>query len=357
MQSERRNRPTARRRLKKLALIVLALYIAGSSAFTVVFFRVFFARWDRSADNLSLRYEDIDSEAFPRTEFTFESGGRTLQGYLYPAENSRGVVVIAHGIHSGADDHLPETMYFVGQGWTVLAFDGTGYCGSEGAVSRGLSQMTIDLSAALDWLDTQPELCDAPTMLFGHSMGGYAVAAVLVYHPDVDAVVSIGGFNTPLGIMTALADRYVGPVCYTGWPFLAVENQILFGDYANISAVTAINMSDVPVMIVRGSEDETIPLASSIYGHADEITRDGVTLLQVTDSARGTHTTTWLSSDAAALYLDTEAQLEALQDEYGDPLPQDVHDEFFSTIDKTALFAVDEDFMAQVNDFYLAALA
>ena len=80
---------------------------------------------------------------------------------------------------------LPETMHFVDSGYSVLTYDATGTGASGGSGTRGLAQSALDLDAAL----TRAEQEDLPILLFGHSWGGYAAAAVLGGSHDVTASV------------------------------------------------------------------------------------------------------------------------------------------------------------------------
>ena len=42
----------------------------------------------------------------PRTTFFFPSGRWKLQGYFYPCDGAKGMVVVCHGMHAGADDYI-----------------------------------------------------------------------------------------------------------------------------------------------------------------------------------------------------------------------------------------------------------
>ena len=91
----------------------------------------------------------------PRQEVSFPSGGVTLAGYVYPAQNTGapvGLAIIVHGLNSNADKMLPLITYYQERGWTCFAFDGTGAGASEGDSVRGLNQQRLDLEAAISYV-------------------------------------------------------------------------------------------------------------------------------------------------------------------------------------------------------------
>ena len=161
------------RTLRRVLLLALAVYLVCSVAAVQVMNAALFGRADEP-DGLTVRYADVAAD-YPRQTVTFSSGSAQLTGWLYPAEDAAALVVIAHGLGADAEVYLPETMHFVDEGYSVLTYDATGTGASGGSGTRGLAQSALDLDAAL----TRAEQEDLPILLFGHSWGGYAAAAVL----------------------------------------------------------------------------------------------------------------------------------------------------------------------------------
>lgn len=181
--------------LRRILLLALAVYLICSVAAVQVMNAALFGRADEP-DGLTVRYADVAAD-YPRQTVTFSSGSAQLTGWLYPAEDAAALVVIAHGLGADAETYLPETMHFVDNGYSVLSYDATGTGASGGSGTRGLAQSALDLDAAL----TRAEQEGLPILLFGHSWGGYAAAAVLGGSHDVTASVCAAGFDTPLGLM------------------------------------------------------------------------------------------------------------------------------------------------------------
>ena len=185
--------------LRRILLLALAVYLVCSVAAVQVMNAALFGRADEP-DGLTVRYEDVAAD-YPRQTVTFSSGSAQLTGWLYPAEDAAALVVIAHGLGADAETYLPETMHFVDSGYSVLTYDATGTGASGGSGTRGLAQSALDLDAAL----TRAKQESLPILLFGHSWGGYAAAAVLGGSHDVTASVCAAGFDTPLDLMRQTA--------------------------------------------------------------------------------------------------------------------------------------------------------
>ena len=116
----------------------------------------------------------------------------------------------------------------------------------------------------------------------------------------------VAGFDSPNGNMHYNAKKYVGVLADAQYPFMALQNYFLFGDKADASAVSAINESRKPVMIVGGSSDEIVPGEISILNRADESTNPNAVTLEITEPYRGRHSAAWLSEDAAKYLAETK---------------------------------------------------
>jgi len=201
-----------------------------------------------------------------------------LTGYIYGEENYKGLIVIAHSFGDGAEGYFNVIRYFVDKGWRVFAYDKTGSHNSEGHRTMGLPQSALDLDAALLFIAEQE--WGMPIMLFGHSWGGFAVTSVLNFGHEVNAVVSLAGYNTPMQVLHDTAKRVLGRAGTLAYPYLWAYQRFLFGRNAGLSAVDGINKSGVPVMIIHGTADWLIMYDSSaIIAHRGNITNPNVHFL------------------------------------------------------------------------------
>ena len=296
------------RRLVSVLLIVLFSFCALSVVGSVVAFRVLFQRTDNLDSVVTLRYSRIDSKRYPRQEISFLSGENRLRGYLY-GKGSKGVIVIAPGISSDSEAHLPEIMRFLDSGYTALTYDMTGVCRSEGESRVGLQQAKRDLLAAIDFV-RQEQL---PIYLYGHSLGAYAVAAVLD-ETEVTAAICLSGFDSPVGMMHDSAKDYVGILADVEYPFLYLQNVLTFG-LKNPHAVCRTIDADF----------------------------------------RSGHNYAWLSAEAARYMAQKQEELNDLQKACGGDLPPAVLDDFYRDFDAEKAAQTDGSFMDGVLRFYQEA--
>lgn len=304
-----------------------------------------------------LCYEDVEDE-YERELMTFNSGENELQGYLYGADNTKGLVVISHGLGGGAESYLTETVYFVDHGYQVFAYDNTGCHESEGENCVGLVQSAIDLDAALTFIEGEARFNDLPVLLYGHSWGGYAVTAVFNYEHDVTAAVSVAGFNDPMTMIMEWGKNMMGAFINVEYPYIYLYQRMIFGDKIEMTAVDGINNTDTPILIIHGSEDETIGFDSSAtIAYKDEITNPNVQYKICDKEKQNDHNHLFTDIDAIEYYDELNEIYNDLYEQYDGEIPDDVRNEFYAGVDKDRVNVMDEEFMQDVLDFYEEAIA
>ena len=242
--------------------------------------------------------------------------------------------MVVNGFNSCIDRHLPEIIWFIDRGYSVFTFENTGVGHSEGSGTVGIAQARLDAAAAIEYIEKDKELSKLPLLLYGHSLGGYAVATVLEDAPGVCAAVCVSGFDSPNENMHSSAKKYVGVLADIQYPFMCLQNFFLFGDKSDVSAVSVINESNKPVMIVGGNSDDSVPSEISILSKADSITNPNAVIVEVSEEYRGEHSTVWLSRESARYLAETE-----------------------NPTDKKLANILDEDFMKSIEEFYQKSIA
>ena len=330
-------------------LIFIIAYSGLSMIFSAVVFSALFHRVDSLDAYVEIAYP-LAGSGYGRERISFDSNGNTLRGYLYDADDPKGLVVIAPGINSNSDSHLAEIMFFADNGYRVLAYDPTGVCQSDGGSTVGLQQSKRDLLAAIAYAKTDGRTSGLPVYLYGHSLGGYAVAAALD-EADVRAAVCVSGFDSPVQTMHGKAKEYAGVFADIQYPFLCLQNRFTFGSDADDTAVESINSVDTPILICYGENDDTIPYELSLRSHADEITNSNASFLGVGGKYRGGHSNMWLSGESARYMSELQDELNDLNDVYDGEIPQNVLDDFYGGIDAKKATQLDPDFMNRVLEF------
>lgn len=239
-----------------------------------------FCRYDTEAKIPTTLSDTVDS----RTLHSIRSGDNALAGYFYPgvgSEYANGLVVLVPGFHAGGDDYLWQISSLLDYGWSVFTFDPTGSLQSGGRNQVGFAQLIPDLEAVLKYIEKNQNFGYNDIVLMGHSRGGYAACCVLAQERDIAAVVSVSGVNSSMEGVMQLSSGAIGPVAYGNYGFLWLYQAILFGeDTLNLDASEIISESDVPVLIIHGTQDTQIPMdRSSIISHKSEISSENVEYL------------------------------------------------------------------------------
>lgn len=311
-----------------------------------------FKRIERPNYSSLVQFKDIKKE-YPAELLKFKSGENMLQGYLLGRENTKGLVVVVHGLGGGAEGYLNEILYFVRHGYRVFSYDNTGYHMSEGKNSVGLPQAVEDLDAALDFIEQEECFANLPVYLFGHSWGAYAVTAILNFNHKVTAVASVSGFNNPNKMIREWAKRKVGNWSYLLNPFMVLHQRLSFGKKLDITAVDGINKADIPVILVHGSKDPTVRIdGSATISCKEEITNPKVQYLLWEKENQNGHLDVLYEVEAKQYGSQISLQYAELLKKTRNKLTEEDKAEFFANVDKTKSSVSNEALMGQIVKFF-----
>jgi hypothetical protein len=244
-----------------ILVVLILLFIVAPLGVSIGVYNSVFGERYTTYEPLAFKVSDFDGLKADRLQFT-SNKGQKLIGYRYYVTDDKlkGVVIIAHGLGGGGhNSYMDSANYFAQNGYNVFAYDATGNDESEGEGTYGLPQGVIDLSYAIDFVESLDEFKDLPIMLFGHSWGGYAVCNVLNYHPEVKAVVSLSGFNKSSDILKVQGENYLGSAINLLMPYVNVYESMKFGKYAKNTALDGFANSNAGVYIVHSKDDTTVP--------------------------------------------------------------------------------------------------
>ena len=229
--------------------------------------------------------------------------GQRLFGQLYYQGDSipDTVVIVSHGNGIGHTGYANVIDFFARNGFAVFAYDATGYDESQGFSTRGLPQGIIDLDHAILHVRQDPLTAGKPIVLFGHSWGGYSACSVLNVQPEVEAVITLAGFNDSLQIIGHQGRQLIGSAINVLLPHFSLYERLKFGKYASLSALDGFSNSRARIMIVHSSDDETVPIQYGLALYRSKYEGDG-RFLFVEYSDRG-HEGLFSSSEAGQ-YLD-----------------------------------------------------
>ena len=285
-----------------------------------------------------------------REEITFKCEGDTLQGYYYPVENSKGLVMTAHGVNSMADASMSLVQnYFVNKGWSVFSFDMVGCGRSGGKGMKTLHESRPCINAALKaYKEKISNNKDEKICLVGHSWGAYGALTASGF----DAVAAFSGYNQPSEMMYCFAEMMMSPAVALTKPGLDFALAVSYGPSEFKKASDSVKKNkDTKYMIIHGNIDEVVPLEKySAYANIDENKCKNATKVLL----RGIkHSSPWKTL-AAQKYLEgLEYELTKLQEKYGKKLPDDVAAEFLATVDKEKSSEVNADLLDQIEDMFI----
>ena len=344
--------------IKKKALIASVVALTGLSAAAVVgakfSYDAVFGRYDRP--NYALTAGVC---CFPRVKpgldrelRSFYSDGVRLQGYYYPAKAKKGLTVVCHGIHSGADDYLPIVEYMVNAGYSVFSFDYKGTYDSDGGSTVGMCESLVDLDHALDYIESCREFDNLPITLIGHSWGGYAVASVLPLHKRVVSCATIAAPNSGYTLILEKGEQYGGQLASKGIPevFLNVYQKILFGKYTQFDAVKGINSTNIPVLVAHGDKDNVIDIGrQAIFAHKSEI-RQGNVQYYCATGVQGGHNTIWHSKTSANYQSALQSEMKSVKKSKSMPDEQKIA--FFDGIDHRLYSEVNAELFEKIVEMF-----
>ncbi len=193
--------------------------------------------------------------------------GTKLHGWFLPAVGDPvGTVIHFHGnaqnitAHSAFIDWLPE------MGFNVFTFDYRGFGKSEGDPHRqGLYE---DCIAALKYIKTRADIDQDRLFVFGQSLGGSNVLAVLGKNrfEGIQAVAIDSSFYSYRKIVREKMGN-IPVVCLFQWPlsYLVVSNKHSPGK-------TIDRISPIPLLFIHGTHDRVVPFqhAKRFYKKARE---------------------------------------------------------------------------------------
>lgn len=291
-----------------------------------------------------------------REEITFKCHKEDLMGYLYTVDNPVGVVVAAHGVNALADgNHAQYHNFFLENNWDVFTFDMPG-CGRSTGTMHTLAESRFAVQEAIKVVRNHSKTKDLNVCLMGHSWGAYGVVTASGDVDGVKAVAAFSGYDSPAEIMYSFAINNVSPLLKITKPALYTGLFTVYGTEMFYTGHEAIkNNPDINYYIYQGDQDDVVPLkAYSIY---DNIKDKGYP--NVTPKLLGGvgHTEPWKMKETTE-YIEKVIfpELDKLKAQYGDPVPDDIFEEFMSHKNKDLASALKETMMKEINLFFLNSI-
>ena len=187
-------------------------------------------------------------------------GKKLFAWYLMPFDDpSAPTLLIMHGWGANAQMMLPLAKPFYKNGMNILLIDARSHGQSPRDGYSSMPKFAEDVGCAIDWLRAHTGKKDGGIALLGHSVGAAAVLLAASKRDDVDAVISLSSFAHPKWMMRRQLMRL--PLLSFLSPLILGYVQWVIGHrYDAIAPINSICSIKCPVLLVHGSDDETIPV-------------------------------------------------------------------------------------------------
>lgn len=200
--------------------------------------------------------------AVPYEPVTVQSyDGLTLAGKYYAGEPGAPLMIFFHGYRSTPERDASGGLHFCrDRGWHVLLAAQRAHGESGGkTITFGIRERYD----CLTWIESMLERLgkETPIFLWGISMGATTVlmASGLDLPANVRGIVADCGFSTPESILKSTIRRWGWPMFPT-WQFVRLGAR-WFGrfDVREESAVESVKRAKVPILLIHGEGDSTVP--------------------------------------------------------------------------------------------------
>ncbi len=336
-----------------VSVIAFMLLIVMPVMTVIIYESVFNTRFE-TAEWQSYDVEEFDGLTLEICRFTSDKG-QSLCGYHYKNKDigeARGLVVMAHGFGGGGHNAYTNLAdYFASNGYLVFAYDVTGNDLSEGDSVGGLPQGVIDLDYALRYVKSLERYRDLPIVLFGHSWGGYSVGAVLELHTDIEAVVSVSGFDLSSDMLEQGGREYVGAFVGICLPYVKFYDKLKFGEYSSYSASGGFASSDAGVMIIHSRDDSTV-LPSYGYDGYYSAFSENERFEFIELETRG-HNYVFYSDESQTYRDELNRSYTEYVEAHGGEYNAEIKTEFMDKyLDKDLCYEFDSELMGRIIEFY-----
>src|SRR6201987_2013241 len=237
-------------RKRWLAIIAVPTLVAFGYLWVILWFAAHQRDFQYTPGGSRVAPETVGLDGFAAVEIPTEDGERILAWWAVPSPGG-GVVLFLHGTPSTLPDTVWRLPDLRKSGLGVMAIDYRGYGGSTGTPSE--LGLRADARAAFDFIHAAAP--ESRIAVFGESLGT-GIAVALARERRVAGVL----LNAPYASVLRLLELRGPPLPY----------RLLLTDKFDSEAL--IGAIGVPVMILPGTADESVPVteARRLYAAARE---------------------------------------------------------------------------------------
>ncbi len=227
--------------------IVLAIAYVTICIFLVLVQQVFIffpsSVIEITPENVNLPYEDVWLSVLS------EKGKlEKIHGWWISANSdtvNRGVLLYFHGNGVNIGANVEEVYRFHKLGFDVLLIDYRGYGLSTGNFPSE-AQIYQDIEVVWNYLVNQRKINPQNILVYGHSLGGAIAIELATRYPKMAGLIIQSSFTSIQDMV-----NYIGGI-YRFFPIKLLLHQ-------KFDSMTKLRKLDIPIMLVHGEEDISVP--------------------------------------------------------------------------------------------------
>ena len=331
----------------KSIIISLLIYLVASFMIVMIIYEGIFSRVEEYQYNSFITYEDM--LGYSPEEISFDSRGFAINGVIYKKGNSDKIVILGHSKGGSGEDMLPEAKFFLNNGFSAMVFDYVGCGKSAGSSQVGFQQPVYNFIDAIEYAQSNGY---EKIYLYGRGVGGYA-ASVCSTIEGVMSVAAVSSFSSISDMTLEYATSNMGVLGYLEYPVMLLYQFLVYGSDVNNNAVDAINSSTVPILVVHGTNDETIHYdGASLINSSKKITNPNVVYKTIEG---GKHSSLMRSEKANILLDEFNAEAYELYNNYNGNVPTADIEELYSLYNREEMSELNAEIMNEILALFDAA--
>lgn len=260
---------------KKLMKIMIILFIISILILEIFSVYIVLKFSHPDGNKRVLNFENYGIENYEKVNFKSEKGNVDLSGYIIKNNNSKKTIIISHGygdnkfMDGGKTskikvNHLELAKTFNNNGYNTFIFDFRGhgdYLGKN-AVTIGFNEQN-DLLGAIKFIKSKG--IGENIGLIGFSMGAATSLSVLDKTKDINFVIADSPFSELKGYLKSNMKHWTGLPNFPFVPMIMLNFKLIYGvDYSKVSPLNSIKKSNIPILMIHGKKDITIPYTESV---------------------------------------------------------------------------------------------
>lgn len=202
---------------------------------------------------------------FEEVEFRSADGTR-LAGWLVPAADPRGVIILCHGMSAHRGQMLPWAEWLWKAGYSLVLFDFRALGESGGDICTMGLREPDDVLATVEFVKGREELRELRLGALGFSMGGVALMLAAARDNRIEAISTLGSYTSLERAISQRCRRHFGPLGpVVEAPARRLGARWFPGDPAEVDCLRAVRRIGArPKLFANGMRDPIVPPANAL---------------------------------------------------------------------------------------------